>query len=321
MTPAEFRPLPFLGNPHVQTILGTLLPGPECPPGDRHVVALPDGDAVLLHENTPSRWRAGGPVALVVHGMTGSHRSGHVQRLAVRLLRRGVKVYRIDLRGAGEGVRLARRTYHAGRSEDLREALAVIHARHPQSPLWLLALSLGGNMALRLAGEGQVPGLARLAVMNPPIDLARCSVLLERQENGFYERRFVRDLIANARQRQRHFPDLPPLALARSITLRQFDDLYTAPRNGFRDAAHYYGLASSCPVIPNIAVPTLILTARDDPFIDAVPFEELRVPPHVEVRITTHGGHIGYLGADGAGGIRWGERFAIDWLAGLTSSS
>jgi predicted alpha/beta-fold hydrolase len=310
VTPSDFRPLwPFLG-PHAQTLLGTLLPGAYCPRGKRIVVHLPDGDALLLHENTPPGWAPGRPAALLVHGLTGSHRSGHSQRMAVQLLAAGWRTYRIDLRGAGDGVALARRTYHAGRSEDLRAALDVIRQRCPGSPLSMIAVSLGGNMALKLAGEGVE--LARLVAMNPPIDLERCSMRFSRPENRFYERHFVRDLIANAEARKRRFPDLPAVALNREMTIRAFDDAYTAPINGFRDAAHYYREASSLPLIGRITVPTLILTARDDPFIDPGPFDELTPSANLLVRVTERGGHVGFIGWGG----RWAEAVAVGWLLG-----
>ena len=96
--------------------------------------------------------------------------------------------------------------------------------------------------------------------------------------------------------------------------MRLFDDLYTAPRSGFADAMDYYRRASTFAIIPRIRVPTLILTSRDDPFINVEPFERLSVPSHIEVRILKHGGHLGFLGWDGAGGIRWAERRIVDWL-------
>src|SRR5436190_1797165 len=179
----DFRPLFLLGNPHVQTLLGAFLPGKVCPPPRRrHVVRLPDGDGLMLYENTPPRWRPGEPMALLLHGLTGTHASPHVVRLAAQLLARQVRVFRVDQRGVGLGLHLARGTYHAGRSDDVRQVLAVLHRWSPSSPLWLVGVSLGGNLALKLAGEAAddpVPGLARVAALAPPIDLHRCAQLIE----------------------------------------------------------------------------------------------------------------------------------------------
>jgi predicted alpha/beta-fold hydrolase len=223
----------------------------------------------------------------------------------------------MDLRGTGAGLALARGCYNAGRSEDVRAALAEVHRWSPDSPLLLLGVSLGGNISLKLAGElpvFPVPGLRRVAALGPPIDLEHCSRLLARPSNRLYEHSFLNLLVAEARQRQRLFPDLPPLRLPRRLTMRLFDDLYTAPRCGFADALDYYGRASALPLVGRIPLPTLILTARDDPFIAVEPFEGLRAPENVAVHIAPHGGHLGFVGWDGAGGIRWGERRVLDWL-------
>jgi predicted alpha/beta-fold hydrolase len=316
----DFRPLPLLGNPHVQTVLGAFLPGTQCPRPQRpHVIHLADGDALLLHENVPRAWKPGEPVALLLHGLTGCHASPHVVRLAGRLLAAGVRIFRMDMRGAGHGLPLARGSYHSGRSEDVRTALAELTGLAPGSPQWLVGVSLGGNVALKLAGElpgHPVPGLVRVAAIAPPIDLVRCAELILLPRNRIYERRFTRDLLRDALLRQRHFPDLPPLRFPEPLNVVLFDEHYTAPRNGFAGAQDYYRRASSFPLIADIPIPTLILTARDDPFVAVEPFDELRLPGHVELQIVPRGGHVGFIGWDGAGGVRWAERRILDWLLG-----
>ena len=314
----DFCPLHLLRNGHVQTVLGQLLPGPPFTyPTRRHVIWLPDGDGLVLHDTAPAGWRPGDRVAVLAHGLCGSHASPQVQRLARLLLAECLRVVRLDLRGAGKGLPLARLPNHAGRSEDVRAMLAEVHRWSPASPLLLIGLSLGGNLALKLAGEAAgrpVPGLDRVAALGPPIDLERCNALMERRHNRLYESYFVRALVAEARQRQRCFPDLPPLCLPRRLTMRLFDELYTAPRCGFADALDYYRRASALPLVGRISVPTLVLTARDDPFIAVEPFEELKPPPQVAVQVLPHGGHLGFLGWDGSGGIRWAERRVVGWV-------
>ncbi len=314
----EFRPVRLLRNPHVQTVLGQLLPGPHLGRAARgHVLWLRDGDGLFLHDTAPPGWRPGQAIAVVVHGATGSHASAAVLRLSRQLLARGVRVVRPDLRGVGQGASLARRGYHAGRSDDLRAILEEVHSWSPASPLVVAGLSLGGALALRLAGEAAehpVPGLARVAALSPPVDLVRCAVLLARPANWIYERNFLWTLVAEARLRQRYFPDLPPLRLRPHMTMRLFDELYTAPRNGFVDALDYYHRTSALPLLTRIQVPTLILTARDDPFIAVEPFEEIKPQPSVEVRVLPHGGHLGFVGRDGSGGFRWAEWRVVDWL-------
>jgi predicted alpha/beta-fold hydrolase len=315
---AEFRPLPLLGNPHVQSALGALPRHVFVETQRRHVVWLPDGDGLMLHDNTPRRWRPGQPMALVIHGLSGNATEPHVQRLAAMLIERGVRVFRIDLRGTGEGLPLARNVYHGGRSADIRAALAMMHKLSPTSAILLLGVSLGGNLALRVAGElphHPVPGLVRVAALSPPIDLALCATLLARRVNRIYEEIFVRCVIYDARRRQRYFPDLPPLRFPSGrLTFRLFDEHYTAPRSGFSCALDYYHRASVTSLLAHIPVPTLILTARDDPFIAVEPFETAKMSDRVVLRIVRQGGHIGFVGHDGAGGIRWGERRMVDWV-------
>jgi uncharacterized protein len=316
----EFRPLPLLSNPHVQTLLGHWLRGRQkFGATTEHTVRLPDGDALVLHDAVPQNWQVGGPIVVLVHGLTGSHASAQIVRPGSALFNAGMRVIRLDLRGAGKSLPLSRLSYHGGRSDDVRAALEEIHRMAPESPMTLVGVSLGGNIVLKLAGEAAdnpVPGLVRVAALSPPIDMSRCAALLAERRNRMYGNFFLRDLVADARKRQQYFPDLPPLNLPKELTIHLYDDLYTAVRGGFADAEDYYRRSSALPLIGRIQVPTIVLTARDDPFIAVDPFEELKAPSHVEVRILRHGGHLGFLGWDGAGGIRWAERRIVDWVMG-----
>jgi predicted alpha/beta-fold hydrolase len=302
-------------NPHLQTVLGNWLRWPEAPlPSRERFVLLDDGDRLVLHDSVPSAWRPGRPIALIVHGLVGSARSAWVQRLAVHLRVGGLRVVRIDLRGSGRGIQLARRPYHAGCSDDLRAAAHAVHRWSPESPLVLVGLSLGGNIVLKLAGEAAgrpVPGLQAVAAAAPPIDLVRCAQRIARPQNQMYERHFIRGLVRLARRRQRLFPDLPRVPLSERMTLRQFDDCYTAPRCGFAGADDYYRRASSWPLIHRINVPALIVTARDDPIVAIEPFDELPPTPHLRLELFAHGGHLGFVGWRG---LRWIERHIADWV-------
>lgn len=324
MTPS-FQPLPLLRNPHVQTVLGNLLRGPALPLSTTmHQIPVTDGDRLAIYDSAPERWRQGDPIIVFVHGLGGDHRSAYLRRIAHQLLPCGWRVVRLDLRSCGKGLPLARRPYHAGSSEDIRAVLDTVHRWSPASPLSLAGFSLGGNIVLKLAGEAAdrpVPGLAKVAAVAPPIDLQRCSDLLGQPRNRFYEQRFLSELLALARRRRHCFPDLPRVRFPQPLTVRLFDDLYTAPRNDFAGVEDYYRRASSAPLIERIALPTLIVTARDDPFIAVEPFEALRLPSRVELRILQHGGHLGFLGWDGAGGIRWVERQVVEWLVGAVHAT
>jgi predicted alpha/beta-fold hydrolase len=316
----SFRPLPLLGNPHVQTVLGHLFQDTGSALASTPVVVpLADGDALAIHDSVPAAWHPGDPLALLVHGLGGCHCSGYMVRVTRSLVRRGARVYRLDLRGCGAGATLARRFYNAGCSEDARAVLVFLRRRHPGSPLLLAGFSLGGGVALKLAGEAAerpLDGLTAVAAVAPPLDLVLCSERLARLP--FYDAFFVRHLTQQVRRHQRCFPDLPRVRFPRRLTLRQFDDLYTAPRWGYTGALDYYRRASALPWVSRVRLPAMLLTARDDPFVAVEPFEGLTPAPHVEVEITRRGGHLGFLGADGAGGVRWAERRVVDWLMAHT---
>lgn len=308
-----FRPFPLLANPHVQTVLGNLFASAELRfPSVLEVVQLSDGDRVVLHDSAPRSWGHGGPVAMLVHGLGGCHESPYMLRIAQLLALGGTRVYRMDLRGCGAGVTLARRLYSAACSDDVRAVVEHLHARHPGSPLLLAGFSLGGGIVLKAAGEFALPGLCAVLGVAAPLDLVRCAAQMARQP--FYDAFYLHHLLRQVRRHQRIFPDLPRVRFPRGLTLRQFDDIYTAPRWGFADAQDYYRQASALPWVPKVRVPTLLLTARDDPFIVAASFEELAPSPTLEVHIAPHGGHLGFLGSDGQGGVRWAERQVADWL-------
>lgn len=318
MRRSDFRPLPLLGNAHVQTILGALLPVPDLSLAsrERHI-ELPDGDRLVSHDSQPPAWREGDAIVVLVHGMGGSHRSGYMLRLTRHFWQRGLRVLRLDLRGCGRGLTLARRSYNAGCSDDVRAVIEALAQSCPNSPVLLAGFSLGGNIVLKLAGEcreRRLPTLQRVAAVAPPIDLEQCSQLIAQPRNRLYELHFLRDLLALARRRQRYFREQSAVRFPRQMTLWRFDDLYTAPQGGFVGALDYYRRSSSLQFIPAIEVPTLILTARDDPFVAVEPFETLSVGSHIDLRIVLRGGHLGFLGWDGAGGIRWAEQRLAEWL-------
>lgn len=313
-----FRPLPLLGNPHVQTVLATLLSESEAGlPSRPRLVPLPDGDHLLIFDSVPPRWKPGAPLVLMVHGLSGCHRSGYLIRLTRLLLPHGYRVVRMNMRGAGGSLRYARRTYNAGCSADVRVVAETLLRDCPSSPLVLVGFSLGGNVVLKLAGEAAKEPLANLsavAAVSPPVDLAACAELLQKPANRFYDLYFGQSLVRHVQRHRRFFPELPRIRFPEKITLRQFDDLYTAPRGGFADTDDYHARCSAAPLIPFIHKPTLILTARDDPFIAVEPLQDLPAREWLTVRIVDRGGHLGFLGADGRGGVRWAEPRVAEWI-------
>jgi predicted alpha/beta-fold hydrolase len=314
-----FEPHPWVRGGHLQTIIGAVWNSRRVRiPSVYGEIAVDGGDRVSVLESVPEGWSRGGPAALLVHGLAGSVRSPYLTRLAARLLRRKVRVVRMNLRGAGSGFGLARGIYHAGRSGDLRRVAEWMAACAPGSPIALIGFSLGANLALKLAAEASenpVQGLDCVLAANPPVDLAACCREIARPGNRVYDRSFVRLLSAEVAKLHALFPGLGPVDLRKVKSLFDFDDSYTAPRNGFRGAHEYYARSSAAGFIPTITVPGLVVHSRDDPLIPAALFDGIRFPPRLELEMTVSGGHVGYLSRrPWEGDRRWLEGRLVAWL-------
>jgi predicted alpha/beta-fold hydrolase len=315
----EFRPHPFFPTGHLQTLAGVYLPRTmRKETAQQQRVALADGDQIVLHDDCPPAWRPGGRTALLIHGLAGCHSSLYMQRIAAKLNERGVRTFRMDLRGCGAGVGLARLPYHSGRSEDAAAALRRIAEICPGSPATLIGFSLGGSITLKLLGESrsELPtNLSQAVVVCPPVDLLECVQALGRGVNRFYDRHFTRLLLAQVAEQARLVPGAPALdrqKLPRGVF--EFDDVFTAPVCGFGTAAHYYRLCSSNQFVPEIRVPTLIVAAADDPLVPAAMFGRLRVPPAVTMHVSRCGGHLGFIGRrNGDPDRRWMDWRVVDW--------
>ncbi len=321
----EFRPCLLMRCGHRQTLLGNLLPGGRFPYAARsHSLPLRDGDLLVVHDDMPSQWKPLDPVAVLVHGLGGDHRSGYMVRVAAKLNQQGVRVFRMDQRGCGAAEFLSRKTAHAGRSDDIADLLDWVTDCCPQSALTLVGFSLGGNAVLKLAGETGLSAkwnLQSVIAVAPPIDLEYCAANLSRPQRRFYDRRFVRQLCRQVRKRCQQMPaveDLPAGVRPRSVF--EFDDCYTARVNGFQDAPDYYSQSSAGPWLKSISIDTKILIAEDDPVVPSEIFN--RVPQSDCLRLfkTQHGGHLGYLGVKGIDrDRRWMDWRIVNWVISQAS--
>lgn len=312
-----FHPHPLFRGGHGQTIAGGIWPLRLQPRHSRaHRVELPDGDAVMLHEDEP-QGEERPQIVLLVHGLGGSRNSGYVRRTAAKLNARGVRTFRIDLRGHGSSATTARHPGHAGRSEDIAAALDWITHRRPQRPRLLVGFSLGANIVLKTAAEYAAEPFApaRVFAVAPPLDLALCAENLTFGSATWYDRIFVRSALARVKPLTRAGVIAGPLLTPPPRRLLDFDERFTAPRSGFSGAAEYYTKSASGPLLPQIAAPTIILAAADDPIIPVRMFANLQAPSHVRVLTTPAGGHVGYIGRRGVDADRcWLDWRIVDWV-------
>jgi len=315
-----FRPHTLFRGGHAQTLAGAYLPYRRHRYRARqHRVMLADGDEIVLHDDCPPNWQPPDRSALLIHGLAGCHESGYMVRIARKLCARGVRVFRMDLRGCGAGAALARLPYHSGRSDDAAAALEAIARHLPHSPTTLVGFSLGANITLKLLGElGDRPcgNLASAMAVCPPIDLAACSRQISQPANRMYDRFFVGLLLAQLEHRRRVAAGAAGVKLARRPrTLWEFDNAFTAVVCGFGTADNYYRAASSAPLVPRIRVPTLILASRDDPMIPCDALESASTASTVQVHLSDHGGHLGFVGRGGVDpDRRWMEWRVVDWV-------
>ncbi|HJQ25128.1 MAG TPA: alpha/beta fold hydrolase [Blastocatellia bacterium] len=317
-----FVPHPALRNGHAQTLAGALLRRrfklvtENCEA--RHF-EIPPGGQVLGH----CSWqpdRASRPTLVLAHGMEGSTESRYMLGTAEKALEAGFNVIRMNVRNCGGTEHLTPTLYHAGLTEDLKQIINELRARDGLNEIYLAGFSLGGNMVLKLAGEYAAdapPALRGVIAVSPSIDLANCADAIERRSNLIYHFKFITSLRNRLRRKARLFPERYDASRLRGVwTIRRFDDLITAPHMGFQNVANYYERASALPFIERIRVPTLIVHAKDDPFIPFAPFErrEVTTNPHVALIAPDHGGHVGFIAATGEGERRfWAEAMIVNF--------
>jgi predicted alpha/beta-fold hydrolase len=328
--PSLFTPL-FKGG-HKQTLYAWAKPRrfPRLPPPTVRYFDV-DADArVLAHCHWHPR-PSERPTILLLHGLEGSSLAHYMCGISDKAWAAGWNVVRLNQRNCGGTEHLSRGLYHSGLTHDplfvLRELIEVDRI----SSIAIAGYSLGGNLTLKLAGElGEAAPreLKAICAVSPTMDLACCVEALERRANVIYEWNFVRNLKGRMRRKAAAVPGVFPLDPLRSVrTVRQFDEAYTAPHHGFRDANDYYHRASAIRVIDTVRVPALILTAHDDPFVPSEPFTRPEVSGNafLTVVVTEHGGHCAYLerGTRDYDGY-WAEREIVRFAsthAGVPSAS
>lgn len=316
ITESLFKPWRPLRNPHLQTLFASQVrrSPPLAPRRER--IELPDGDFI------DADWVGEGthPIVVVLHGLTGSIESKYARGLMATVQRRGWRGVLMHFRGcSGEPNRLAR-SYHSGDTADIDHFMRLLRHREPHTPLALVGYSLGGNVTLKWLGEqgGDAPLQAAVAV-SVPFDLASAAQRLRRGLSRIYQDHLLH---AMRRQLEQKLPLLPAEIRARARerlpTFHAFDDAITAPLHGFTGADDYYRRASCRPFIARIRRPTLVLHARDDPFMlaAAIPGAD-QVPDPVTLELSSHGGHVGFVGGHGTRPSYWLEQRIPEFLEPL----
>lgn len=327
----EFEAHPWLRNGHLMTIAGSFWRRkfPRLPPGQERFFDIEPASANGqggtrtrgdCHWQKNPREHA---TLILVHGLEGSSGSGYILGTAEKAFGAGFNVVRLNQRNCGGTEHLTPHLYHSGRSNDVRAVVEELIERDHLPEIFAAGFSMGGNLVLKMAGEygaAAPPEVRGFVGVAPSFVLAACADALEEPRNFIYQRYFVRRLKRRMRRKAELFPEQYAAKVGngalRSIgSVRQFDELITAPCSGFAGAEDYYARASAVNVLGAIARPTLILTAKDDPFVPYATFErrEVRENPNIRLVAPCHGGHCSFIAREGGDERFWCEARIVEF--------
>jgi len=321
-----FEPHPWLKNGHAMTVAAALIPRRfDIPLAEARRFQVDQDSRLLGH----CHWQPGkpkdAPVLILVHGLEGSSDSNYMRGIAEIAFYRGFHVVRLNQRNCGGTEDLTPTLYNSGMSGDYRAVLEELSNRDGFAQIFFAGYSMGGNLVAKMAGEfaEAVPTTLRgVCAVCPALDLAACADALERTENYLYQRRFVSGLMNRYARKRKLFPERYPLNGLGSIrTVREFDDVITAPQFGYRDAQDYYEHAGAKRVASQIRVPFLMITAQDDPFVPHASFlaAKIRDNPVIRFIAPQHGGHCGFISKHGGAERFWAEQSIVGFCEALAA--
>ncbi len=299
LVPSNYRP-PFLfRNGHFSTIYSGVFRKVNGVVQRRERLELPDGDFLDLDwSESPSPARK---VVILLHGLEGDAQRHYITGSAKRLNQKGYDACAVNFRGcSGEPNRLYP-SYHSGATGDLKAVIQHVLTLGMYQEVYIWGYSLGGNLALKYAGEGNTlpKALKAIVTVSVPCDLKDACDQLLQSKNVLYSQRFKRHLLEKLREKQKRFPErITPEQIQAVVSLKDFDDAYTAPAHGFKDALDYYAKCSCKPFLRNIQLPALIVNAKNDSFLGAAcyPYEAAKQNPNLYLEVPHFGGHVGFWG-------------------------
>jgi predicted alpha/beta-fold hydrolase len=301
----------FLRNKFIQTILGSIVSGnTNLPERKLHKVIIGQKSELVTLELPSVNPEA--PVILLIHGLGGSSESSYIRRIARKLWIRGFTVFMMNQRGSGLGIGLCDQLWNGGSSDDLDMVLKYIEKMYPNNFIDILGFSLSGNILLKYLGEKKITmGIRKAFAVNPPIDLKRTSYVLSKTKCGrVFNDYYMKQIYMQMEAMGECFPDTF-IPSEKSKTILEFDDAYTAPVAGYKNADDYYAMCSAKNFLEDIAVPTTILCAMDDPFIEPSIFKSIRMSRAIELNMPENGGHMGYLSRKTT---PWGDNMWMDFI-------
>jgi uncharacterized protein len=310
--------LPWLGG-DLQTLHNTFmrpLPDFSSYSSERLFLKMSDGsgDALWALVNQPTL-DTGKPTVILVHGLTGCETSRNIMVSAAYHLSQGYPVVRLNLRGAGPSLGMCEGHYHAGRSADLRDAIAELPARLKSAGVFVVGVSLGGNMLLKYLSENEgTDDVVGAAAVCAPIDLRAAQLRIMAPRNVVYHRHLLRSMKQDAmRWEGKHVGNVHN-TLPKINSVYDFDDLIVARQNGFEGAEDYYRRSSAKPLLGRICKPTLLLHPRTDPWVPAQMYLDIAWSEKWPITLVMppDGGHVGFH--DAVSQTPWHDRCISKFL-------
>lgn len=317
--PSAYQNSPFyLFNGHLQTIVPGLWRRVNHAGYRRERIVTEDADFLDLDWSQPVRGKA---LAIISHGLEGSSDRPYIKGMVRAMNQAGIDALAWNYRSCSGESNKTLRSYHMGATDDLQQVVAHVLANHNYQDIYLVGFSAGGNITLKYLGEAPAalpPQIKKAVVFSVPCDLKSCSDTLSRPQNRIYLRRFLKSLKGKLERKALDFPDLDLAGYELLQSFPDFDDRYTAPMHGFKDAADYYARCSSRQFLAHIRIPTLLVNAQNDPFLsgDCYPVAEATNHPYLYLEIPRAGGHVGFTQSFLANEY-YSEKRAVEFLTGL----
>ncbi len=311
---SKYKPPVYLPGGDLQSIIPAIVRVVKGIQYRRERISTPDNDFIDIDWVDADSTK----IALIIHGLEASADSTYIKGMAKAFQDAGYRVAAMNLRGCSGEINQQVRSYHSGSTDDVETVIHHILRNTGCNNLVLVGFSLGGNLVLKYLGEHfAIPSMISAAVaISVPCDLQSCAIHLDSRIPFLYRDRFLRTLKQKAATRLSRLPfDLNHQQLKKIRTFLEFDDYYTSQLYGFRDAMDYYMKCSSKQFIHRITIPTLVLTAMNDPFftLSCFPFNECRASAKVFLETPQEGGHVGFC-VDLFSGIYYSEQRAIEFL-------
>ncbi|MBN8575562.1 MAG: alpha/beta fold hydrolase [Cytophagales bacterium] len=305
----------MLFNQHLETIYPALLRTVPHVPYSRERILTPDDDFLdldWLQQNSKQ-------VVIISHGLEGNSHRAYVKGMANVFFGAGYDVLAWNYRGCSGEMNRQSRFYHSGATDDLE--CVVQHAiLAGYSTINLIGFSLGGNLTLKYLGERgeNIPvQINRAAVFSVPLHLHTSCQRIATSAKGIYAKRFLKTLKQKVAAKFRHQPGTYLQSLGTITNLLEFDDAFTAPLHGFKNAVDYYERCSSLYFLDSIVRPTLIVNAQNDPFLSEQCYPALSNHAFITAEYPQQGGHVGFA-LFNKNGVYWSELRALQFIQSAT---